>query len=155
MRLALAQLGVTRPAGLDDFLDRIAGMALYARNGGAEFMVLPEYASMVLAGAFVAYPDIAAELAVVVEHANALIAGLRSIAQQSGLWMLGGSVPMRDADGMIRNRAPLISPGGDCLFQDKQFMTVGPGRMCLPRRLGRLVFPFVTTVSFRCMCGPR
>jgi predicted amidohydrolase len=123
MRLALAQFGVARPAGLDDFLDRIAGTAHAARNGGAELLVLPEYAAMVLAGAFIAYPDIAAELHVVVDHAGALLAGLQAVARESGLWLLGGTVPMRDPDGQIRNRAPFISPAGICLFQDKQMMT--------------------------------
>jgi predicted amidohydrolase len=123
MRLALAQFGVTRPNGLDDFIDRIAAMAHDARNAGADFLILPEYASMVLAGAFIAYPDVAAELAVVVDNADALVSGYQAIARDTGLWILGGSVPMRGADGLIRNRAPLIAPTGACLFQDKQAMT--------------------------------
>ena len=123
MRLALAQFGVARPAGFDDFIDRIAGVAHEARNAGAELLVLPEYAAMVLAGAFVATPDVAAELSQVTAHAGRLVEGLRSIARDTGLWLLAGSLPMADDDGRIRNRAPFIAPSGVCRFQDKQTMT--------------------------------
>ncbi len=123
MRLALAQFGVARPAGFDDFIDRIDTIAHEARNAGADLLMLPEYAAMVLAGAFVGTPDVAAELAQVAAHAERLVEGLRSIAREAGLWLLAGSVPMPTGDGRIRNRAPFIAPSGQCLFQDKQTMT--------------------------------
>jgi predicted amidohydrolase len=123
MKLALAQFGVAAPENFDDFLSRIACMARDAKNENADLLVLPEYASMVLAGAFVKALDIAAELAAVVAHADEFIAGLQQIAMAAQIYLLGGTVPMRDADGKIRNRAPFISATGKLAFQDKQAMT--------------------------------
>ena len=124
MRLALAQFDVAeRPAGLEDFLGRIARLAGAAKAGGADLLVLPEYAAMVLAGAFVKAPDLSAELRAVTSRAAALLEGLQATARDAGLWLLGGTLPMRDDDGRVRNRAPFIAPSGACRFQDKQAMT--------------------------------
>ena len=124
MKLALAQFDVgQRPAGLEDFLGRIAGLADQAKAGGADLLLLPEYAAMVLAGAFVEAADLAAELQAVTSRAAALLQGLCGIARAAGIWLLGGTVPMRDDDGRVRNRAPLIAPDGMCRLQDKQAMT--------------------------------
>jgi predicted amidohydrolase len=123
MKLALAQFGVAAPENINDFLARIACMAGEAKCENADILVLPEYASMVLAGAFIKSPDIAAELAAVVAHADEFISGLQEIAAAAQIYLLGGTVPMRDADGKIRNRAPFISAAGKLAFQDKQAMT--------------------------------
>ncbi len=124
MRLALAQFDVgPRPAGLEDFLGRIAGLAEQAKAGGADLLLLPEYAGVVLAGAFVAAPDLDAELLAVTSRATALLLGLREIARRAGIWLLGGTLPIQGDDGRVRNRAPLITPDGICRFQDKQAMT--------------------------------
>ncbi|WBO60380.1 hypothetical protein GT370_06165 [Acidocella sp. MX-AZ03] len=86
-------------------------------------LVLPEYAAMVCAGAEIKAPDIAAELLHVVDQAELILSGLREMAMRHKLHILGGSLPMRDADGKIRNRAPFIAPSGTMGFQDKQAMT--------------------------------
>jgi predicted amidohydrolase len=122
MKLALAQFGVFEPKSFVDFFARIAEAAYTARRGGADILVLPEYASMVLAGAFIKSPDIAAELEAVVAHADALIAAMQDIAKGEKIFILGGTVPMR-IDGKIYNRAPFISATGALTFQDKQSMT--------------------------------
>ncbi len=123
MKLALAPFGVTPPPSFAAFITRIERLAAEASLGGADILVLPEYFSMVLAGAEVKTPDIARELATVVEQADALIAALIETAKRHKLYLLAGSVPMRDADGKIRNRAPFIAPSGMVKFQDKQAMT--------------------------------
>lgn len=123
MRIALSPFAIVRPAGLDDFLAGVGTICAEARAGGADLLVLPEYAAMALAGAFVAEPDVAAELAAVVERADALVEGFRALARRHGLLLLPGSIPMRGADGRIRNRAPLIDGDGKIGFQDKRVMT--------------------------------
>jgi len=45
------------------------------------------------------------------------------LAQRHKLHILAGSIPMRDANGKVRNRAPFIAPSGAVKFQDKQAMT--------------------------------
>jgi predicted amidohydrolase len=122
MKLALSQFGVAAPADFDDFVGRIAALAGEAKAGGADILVMPEYASMVLAGAFIKSPDIAAELEAVVKHADEFIAAMREIARQEQIYILGGTVPMRSGT-KIHNRAPFISNTGALAFQDKQSMT--------------------------------
>ncbi len=148
MKLALAQFGVAAPADLDDFLARIAAMAHAAVKQNADILVLPEYAAMVLAGAFIKAPDIAAELAAVVDHADSYVAGLQKIAAGAGVYLLAGTVPMPGAQKKIHNRAPFISPTGKLVFQDKQSMTrfeaerwdisPGAGPQVFATRLGKI-----------------
>ncbi len=123
MKLALAAFGVTPPPSRAAFLTRIERLAAPAALGGAQLLVLPEYFSMVLAGAAVKSPDITAELAFVVDEAEELVTDLAAMAKRHGLYLLAGSVPMRGAEGKIYNRAPFIAPSGHVLFQDKQAMT--------------------------------
>ncbi len=122
MKLALAQFGVSPPPNFKAFTTRIDRLAGQAALGRADFLALPEYFSMVLAGATVKTPDIAAELSAVVDLADALIAALREIAMRHAIHILGGSVPMR-AGSAVLNRAPFIAPSGAIAFQDKQSMT--------------------------------
>ncbi|HTQ70754.1 MAG TPA: carbon-nitrogen hydrolase family protein [Acidocella sp.] len=123
MKLALAPFGVSPPASFKAFLLRIERLAAEAALAGADSLVLPEYAAMVCAGAQIKTPDIEAELLHAVSKADEILAGLVEMAKRHKLFILGGSLPMRDADGKIRNRAPFIAPSGQLEFQDKQSMT--------------------------------
>ncbi len=123
MRLALAQFGVTAPQHVAGFVARIAGLADKAKAGGADLLVLPEYAAMVLAGAEIRAPNITAELEFVTAQAGEFLRAMQRIAAGSQIYLLAGTLPMRDADGKIRNRAPFISPTGTLEYQDKQSMT--------------------------------
>lgn len=123
MRLALSPYPTIRPAGLDDFCARIEAVAIAAKASGAECLLMPEYASMALAGAYVDRCDVGAELHAVVERAEPLVEGLRAIARRHGILLQPGSIPMRGHDGAIRNRAPLIDGAGGIAFQDKRVMT--------------------------------
>jgi predicted amidohydrolase len=122
MKLALAQFSVEAPANFEAFTARLAATAREAKTAGADILVLPEYASMVLAGAFIKSPDIAAELEAVVANADALIATMQDVARTEKIYILGGTIPMR-AGEKIHNRAPFISSTGALAFQDKQSMT--------------------------------
>ena len=123
MKLALAAFGAAPPRDVRAFTTRIERLAAEAGMAGAELLVLPEYFSMVLAGAEIKAPDAPAELAYVVERADDILSALRETALRHRLHILGGSLPMRDADGKIRNRAPFFAPSGALEFQDKQAMT--------------------------------
>jgi predicted amidohydrolase len=95
-----------------------------AAGQGADLLVFPEYGAMELAsfaGAEVA-AHLAGSITAVsdrVEQANAVLAGL---AQEFGVYILGGSAPVRDG-ALIVNRAPLFGPDGAQDYQDKQIMT--------------------------------
>ncbi len=122
MKLALAQFGVSPPPSFEAFITRIERLAAQAALGGADLLALPEYFSMVLAGASVTTPDLAAELAAVTAQADELIAALREIAIRHKLYLLAGSIPMR-VGAVLNNRAAFIAPSGALAFQDKQAMT--------------------------------
>lgn len=121
--VALSPFAIVRPQDFDDFMARIDEVMTQARAGGADLVVLPEYASMALAGAFVDAPDVAAELESVVSRADQWVASCGTLAREHRLMLLAGSVPMRGPDGRIRNRAPLIDGEGRIAFQDKRVMT--------------------------------
>lgn len=123
MKLALAPFGVSPPSSFKAFLLRIERLAAEASLAGADLLALPEYAAMVCAGAEIKSPDIEAELLHAVSKADEILAELVAMAKRHKLYILGGSLPMRDADGKIRNRAPFIAPSGQLAFQDKQCMT--------------------------------
>ncbi len=122
MKLALAACGVNAPGNFKFFISRIERFAAEAGLQGAELLVLPEYFSMVMAGAEIKSPDIAAELTYVVDRAEELIAAIVEIAKRHRLYILAGSVPMRNGTEIL-NRAPFIAPSGTIAYQDKQAMT--------------------------------
>ena len=91
-------------------------------SGGGEMLVMPEYASMELAAVDAGAGNVTAELAFVCGQRGALIELYRDTAQRHGVWLLPGTMPW-DEGGLVRNRAPLISPDGRVRFQDKSVMT--------------------------------
>jgi predicted amidohydrolase len=123
VHLALSPFPIVRPRNFDDFVAQVEAVVRAAKAGGADALVLPEYAAMALAGAFVTQPDVTAELNAVVERAGALVVAFQALARHYGMLLLPGSLPMRGADGVIRNRAPLIDGAGRIAFQDKRVMT--------------------------------
>ena len=82
VKLALAPFSVAPPPHFDAFVTRIDRLAAQAALAGAELLALPEYFSMVLAGAHIKAPDIAAELADVVDQAEALVRAMVNIASR-------------------------------------------------------------------------
>jgi len=123
LRLGLLQYPVERPASVAAFgakLDRWIGEA----RGSAELLVLPEYAAVEL-GAGLAGGEVteeATELATVVAQADAILEEMRGAARRAGVWLLGGSLPMRQA-GRVVACAPLVTPSGQVAVQQKRAMT--------------------------------
>jgi predicted amidohydrolase len=122
VRLALSQFPITAPPSLEAFFAKLDGILAEARSGGAELVVLPEYACMETAAAFPGAGDPARELASVSAAGPALLAGFRDAARRHGVWLLPGTMPRAEA-GRVVNRAPLIAPDGSLTAQDKSTMT--------------------------------
>jgi predicted amidohydrolase len=122
LRLALCQYPITAPATLEAFVAKVDAIVADARQGGADLLVLPEYASMETAAAFPGAGDAARELASVSAAAEQLLEGFRKVAQRHAIWLLPGTLPW-PAAGRIVNRAPLIAPDGSLATQDKSTMT--------------------------------
>ncbi len=125
LRLALLQYPVEKPDGVAAFGAKLDRWLAEAAAAGAELAVLPEYACVELGAALTGrdVADEAAELAAMVDAAPAILEEMRACARRAGLWLLPGTLPMRDADGLVRNRAPLLTPDGRMAAQDKHSMT--------------------------------
>jgi predicted amidohydrolase len=125
LRLALLQYPVERPASIAAFAAKLDHWLAQAKTGGADLAILPEYACVELGAGLTGSDtaDEAAELAAMVAAAPDILVAMRDAARRAGLWLLPGTLPMRDPDGAIRNRAPLIAPEGHLVMQDKHAMT--------------------------------
>lgn len=120
MRLALLQYRPARHTGFDGWAAAFDARIAEAATAGADLLVLPEYASLDAIDA--PAPDLAAELTAACALHDRILATMRAAAMRHGVWLLGGSLPMRTDDVTI-NHAPLIAPDGRTGFQDKHLMT--------------------------------
>ena len=122
LRLGVLAYPVTAPASFADFAEKFDGLVAEGRRGGAEMLVMPEYASMELAAAGPGAGRVTAELDDVCAQRPALVALFAEVARRHGVWLVPGTLPWAES-GRVRNRAPLISPDGAMRFQDKSVMT--------------------------------
>ena len=68
-------------------------------------------------------PSLAAELEAACANHDAVLAAMRRATARFGVWLLGGSLPVRRPDGSVVNHAPLVAPDGRIAFQDKHRTT--------------------------------
>jgi predicted amidohydrolase len=122
LRLALSQYPITAPASLEAFAAKLDGIVAEARAAGAEFVVLPEYASMETAAAFPGTGNASSELHSVCAAGPALLEIFRATAQRHAVWLLPGTLPWQSGARIV-NRAPLIAPDGRLAVQEKTTMT--------------------------------
>ncbi|WP_107852051.1 carbon-nitrogen hydrolase family protein [Oceanimonas marisflavi] len=103
-------------------LDRLLADAL-AQN--ASFVLLPEYFSMELASLFdePVYRSLSAQLDAMQTLLPDFIDYFSGRAEQHGLHILAGTIPVRLSDGRFVNRAHLFRPDGSHDWQDKLQMT--------------------------------
>ncbi len=123
LRLGLLQYGVSRVGSIAEWGAKLDRLLAEARPH-ADLCVLPEYACVELGAAFVGADatDEARELAAMVAHDQAILAEMRAAAMRHGLWLLPGTLPMREGERVVA-RAPLIAPDGRMAFQEKRQMT--------------------------------
>lgn len=104
-----------------------------AKTGGADLVLMPEYACVELGAALAGrdvpearyprdVPDAATELRAMVDAADGILAAMREAAMRHGLWLQPGTLPMREGSRIV-NRAPLIAPDGRVAMQEKSRMT--------------------------------
>lgn len=95
-----------------------------AKAGGAELVLMPEYACVELGAALTGHgaADAATELRAMVEAADGILAAMRGAAMRHGIWLQPGTLPMREGARIV-NRAPLIAPDGRVAMQEKRRMT--------------------------------
>lgn len=153
--VAAAQFPVLEPRTLAEYEVTLGEWAQDAVELGAELLVFPEYAGLIVASTFEGAAR--TELDRQVDALQAVRAEYvelhRRLATAHGVHLLAGSLPWRLDDarsgpGKLVNRAWLFTPDGSASFQDKRMMTrfereswnVSPGE-CLrvfETKLGRM-----------------
>lgn len=117
LRLAALAWPVGRGQSLEA---KLAPWCEAAREGGADLLVIPEYApceaGFAVRGGAVAERDAAASAA------PALLSALEACAARSGLWIAGGTLLRRTDRGVV-NACPLVSPSGLVGWQEKHCLT--------------------------------
>ena len=121
LRLGVLAWEVVRIGTIEEYAAHL-DMLVAQGAADADLLLMPEYACMEVASALVGAPDPAAELEAVCAQSDALLAIMRDTAMRHGVWLMPGTLPRPEAEG-VRNRAPLIAPDGRIMFQDKHVMT--------------------------------
>ena len=123
MRLAALAWPVEPTADIAAYAAKLDHWAGLAKQGGAELLLMPEYACVELGAALAGgAPDAAGELSAMVAASDAILAAMRAAAMRHAIWLQPGTLPMRD-NARIVNRAPLIAPDGRLAMQEKRMMT--------------------------------
>jgi predicted amidohydrolase len=104
LRIACLQLNVGNE--FESNFSTVAAMAREAADGGAKFVLMPEYALM-MDGAGRVMRERALS-----DDGSPALPQLCSLAVELGVWMLAGSLTLRTDDGRVANRSFLISDGG-------------------------------------------
>jgi predicted amidohydrolase len=122
LRVGALAYPVTEPASFEAFAEKFEALVAQGAAGGADLLVMPEYACVEVAAAFPGAGDVARELDSVCGHQQRLLDFFRATARRHAVWLVPGSLPWAGG-GRVRNRAPLIAPDGALRLQDKSVMT--------------------------------
>lgn len=120
MKIAVAQWRIRPISSFEDFAEHLRELVHQAR--GTDLLLLPECFSLellALAGVL-PYPEEARWLA---SKWLDILATLKSVAEESGLAIVGGSHFQPLADGRILNTTPIVSRDGEIRLQPKNKLT--------------------------------
>lgn len=125
IRLAACQYAIELHESWDAYAAHLEGLCAEAAEAGAQLLLLPEYAGLVLSGQLPAAQrgDLKGSIAGIQPLLADWLALCEGIARRLGVYLQPGSVPVLDPDGQYRNRAWLFGPQGLLGYQDKLMMT--------------------------------
>lgn len=125
IRLAACQYHIDLLESWQAYAEHLTGLCEEAAGQGAQLLLLPEYAGLVLSGQLPAAQrgDLQASIAGIQPLLPAWLALCEGLAKRLGIYLQPGSLPVLDADGRYRNRAWLFGPEGNLGSQDKLIMT--------------------------------
>ena len=150
IKLAACQYHIDLLPSWDAYACHLSELCEEAAGQGAQLLLLPEYAGMVLSGQLPAEQrgDLHASIAGIQPLLPAWLALCEELAKRLGVYLQPGSLPVLDGDGRYRNRAWLFGPEGNLGSQDKLIMTrfereqwqiaAGSGLRVFDTALGRL-----------------
>ncbi len=125
VRIAAAQYPIGELTSFAAFEAKLTRWVREAASQGAQLLVFPEYAAMELAhlaGTHVG-SDVKGSLEILQAHRVYYEAFYAALAKEYGLYILGGSGPVKLADGSYVNEARLFAPSGASACQQKIMMT--------------------------------
>lgn len=125
IRLAACQYAIELHETWEAYSEHLQALCADAVAEGAQVLLLPEYAGLVLSGQLPADQrgDLKGSIAGIQPLVKPWLALCEGIARQWGVYLQPGSLPVLDSDGHYRNRAWLFGPEGVLGYQDKLMMT--------------------------------
>lgn len=150
IRLAACQYAIELFESWEAYAAHLERLCAEAAEQGAQLLLLPEYAGMVLSGQLPAdqRSDLKGSIAGIQPLIEPWLELCEAIARRWRVYLQPGSSPVLDSDGRYRNRAWLFGPEGRLGHQDKLMMTrfereqwdIAPGRglRVFDTALGRL-----------------
>jgi len=125
VKIAACQYHIDLFDSWDAYAEHLTTLCEAAAGEGAELLLLPEYAGLVLSGQLP--PAQRGDLQASIDGIQPLLPAWRALcadlARRLGVYLQPGSVAVRDADGQYRNRAWFYGPDGELGHQDKLMMT--------------------------------
>ena len=125
LKIAACQYSIDLIETWESYAHHLMMLCREAKDKGAELLVLPEYSAMVLTGQLA--PDVRSDLHQSIADMQTLIPRwvelCEEIARDLGIYFVPGSAPVKDPDGVYRNRAWFFGPNGLIGTQDKLMMT--------------------------------
>ncbi|WFF42943.1 amidohydrolase [Salinicola endophyticus] len=125
IKVAACQYHIDLLTSWDAYAAQLTGLCEEAAAQGAELLLLPEYAGLVLSGQLpeAERNDLHGSIAGIQPLLPRWLALCESLARRLKIYLQPGSVAVRDDDGLYRNRAWLFGPDGCLGSQDKLMMT--------------------------------
>lgn len=128
LRVAVAQFELRPEKSVDQFLEHVEDVVHDAAAGGAELVVLPEFASTGLLSSISDHTVTTETITsdywnVLPGFTEAIVSGLVAIAERFSITVLGGSHTRVTEDGSLRNTAFLVHPDRRVETQDKIHLT--------------------------------
>lgn len=125
IKLAACQYAIELIETWENYARHLSRLVEEAAVQGAQLLLLPEYAGLVLAGQLqlAIRADLHGSIAGIQPLIPRWLELCEALARQHNVVLQPGSTPVLDPDGLYRNRAWLFGPHGLIGHQDKQIMT--------------------------------
>jgi predicted amidohydrolase len=125
IKLAACQYHIDLLETWDAYARHLTKLCEEAAQQGAQLLLLPEYAGLVLSGQLPAEQrgDLQGSIAGIQPLLPAWRELCEGLAKRLGVYLQPGSLPVLDSDGRYRNRTWLFGPEGNLGSQDKLIMT--------------------------------
>ncbi|KFF50003.1 amidohydrolase [Gammaproteobacteria bacterium MFB021] len=125
IKVAACQYHIDLLTSWDTYAEHLTELCEAAAGQGAELLLLPEYAGMVLTGQLpeAQRSDLHGSIVGIQALLPRWLELCESLANRLQIYLQPGSVAVRDNDGLYRNRAWLFGPDGCLGSQDKLIMT--------------------------------